>query len=1038
MQKLTKVYEKRIATSSDRLLAPLLNPQSIALEVSVYEVAGPPISYAEAKSANYTPIVTGDSWGAMWDTTWFKIKASVPADWIGEQVVALVNLSFDHHEGFGREGLVYLNDKPFTAINRNRQSIPLLENAQGGEEVEFFIEAASNPQAQWEWTDGDKLLPDYGGKALFELKTAQLATRNEDVYQLMIDYKCCHQAMLELPSSSPRRGQLLRALNHVCTQLEKQTAQAVLEGRRILEPVLEKRNGDTNHQISAVGHCHIDTAWCWPLRETIRKCARSFSSALRLMEKHPHYKFVCSQPQQYAWMKEYYPSIYADIQAAVKRGQWDPIGCMWIEADCNIPSGESLVRQILHGKLFYEQEFGVEIKDLWLPDVFGYAASLPQILVKSGVDSFLTQKISWSDTNKFPHHTFNWEGLDGTQIFTHFPPVDTYNCEIKAKDLMRSQENFQDSDRASRALVPYGYGDGGGGPTDEQLETLKRWENFEGMPTVETATITEFFDKAKEDAVDPPVWRGELYLELHRGTLTSQAKNKYWNRKCELLLRDVEFLQTVASVVSPEELIEVDPATERQVYDVPSFINEKAGSPTAIALDRAWKLLLLNQFHDIIPGSSINWVYQDSDKDYETINTIGNTLLAAASKRVSNEIDTSAIDEPIVAWNTLAHDRSEIVTLPDGSPVAVKVPQSGYTTFSATNHENDLSKVELTQYGSEFTVNNGLIEVTLNAQGNLTSLVDLNTERQVLAEQSLANLFQLHHDIPNFWNAWDVDVFYTENTEDLTSNGKLTLLEQHDLRCTFLLELPFGSSKITQKITINAGSKRIDFDTEVDWQERNRLLKVSFPTDIHSLRASYDIQFGHVERPTHDNTSWDEAKFEVPVHQWADLSEGDYGVSVLNDSKYAMDIHKNIMRLTLLKSANAPDPEADKGTHTFSYALYPHTGTLQQSDVIEQAAAFNSPLILQEADQSTGKLPSEKSILKIDRLGVQLTALKLSEKDNTPVTRVLETRNTRGNVSITSDILTGQPTPADLLERPTGMSLETKIKPFEILTHRWE
>lgn len=1038
MQKLTKVYEKRIATSSDRLLSPLLNSQRIALDVSAYEVAGPPISYTEAKVATYKPIEGGASWGAMWDTTWFKVKATVPTNWAGEQVVALINLSFDHHEGFGREGLIYLNDKPFTAINRNRQSIPLFESARGGEEIEFFIEAASNPQAQWGWTDGDSLLPDYGGKALFELKTAQMATRNEDVYQLMIDYKCCHEAMLELPSSSPRRGQLLRALNEVCTQLEKQNIDAVIEGRRILKPVLEKRNGDTNHQISAVGHCHIDTAWCWPLRETIRKCARSFSTALRLMEKHPHYKFVCSQPQQYAWMKEYYPSIYADIKVAVERGQWDPIGCMWIEADCNIPSGESLVRQILHGKQFYEQEFGIEVKDLWLPDVFGYAASLPQILVKSGVDSFLTQKISWSDTNKFPHHTFNWEGLDGTQIFTHFPPVDTYNCEIKAKDLKHSEENFQDSDRASRALIPYGYGDGGGGPTDEQLETLKRWENFEGMPTLETSTITEFFDKAKEDAIDLPVWRGELYLELHRGTLTSQSNNKYWNRKCELLLRDAEFLQTIASIVSPGELIETDPALDRQVYDVPAYIKEKSESPTAIALDRAWKLLLLNQFHDIIPGSSIKWVYQDSDKDYETINNIGNTILAAASERIVDKIDTSNIVNPLVAWNTLAHQRSEIVSLPDGTPIEVTVPQCGYTTFSEADYTSDLTKVSLTNDGAGFIVDNGLIYLSINSSGNITSLIDLDTQREALADQSLANLFQLHHDIPNFWNAWDVDVFYTENTEDLVNGATLTLLEEHDLRCAFLLELPFGSSKITQRITINAGTKRIDFDTEVDWQERNRLLKVAFPTDIHSLRASFDIQFGHVERPTHDNTSWDEAKFEVPVHQWADLSEGDYGVAVLNDSKYAMDIHKNIIRLTLLKSANAPDPEADKGTHTFSYALYPHTGTLQQSDVIEQAAAFNSPLILQEADQGSGELPPEKSLLCIDRAGVQLTALKLSEKDNTPITRILETRNTRGNISISSDILTGKPTPADLLERANGNSLETKIKPFEILTHRWE
>ncbi|MFC4994624.1 alpha-mannosidase [Rubritalea tangerina] len=1038
MQKLTKVYEKRIATAAERLLNPLIYPKSIPLEIAAYEVAGPPISYEEAKDATYAPIAEGQSWGAQWDTTWFKVTTTIPNDWANESVVARINLSFDHHEGFGREGLIYLDGTPTTAINRNRQAIPLADPSQGGEVIEFFIEAAANPGAQWGWTDGELLDPKYGGDHLYALKTAQLSTKSNTAYQLSIDFNCCHQAMLVLPETSPRRGQLLRALNEVCTQLEKQSPEALESARAILANVLSKRNGDTNHQISAVGHCHIDTAWCWPLRETIRKCARSFSSALRLMEKHPHYTFVCSQPQQYAWMKAYYPSIYQDIKAAIKRGQWEAIGCMWIEADCNIPSGESLVRQTLHGKQFYQQEFDLEITDLWLPDVFGYAASLPQILVKSGVDSFLTQKISWSDTNKFPHHTFQWQGLDGTKIFTHFPPVDTYNCQLTAKDLKRSEENFQETDRATRALIPYGYGDGGGGPTDEMLESLKRWENFEGLPKVETSTVKEFFAAAKVDAIDLPTWRGELYLELHRGTLTSQAKNKLGNRKGELLLRDAEFLQTIASIVNPGELLESDPAPDRAVYDVPAHIHEKESSITAVALDRAWKLLLLNQFHDIIPGSSINWVYQDSDRDYETIQAIGNAVLTSASQRVSQQIDTSEIQDPLVVWNTLAHERTEIIALPDGELTEITVPQCGYTTISASNPPKQSSpKLTLTQSPSGFIINNGLIEITLNHDGTIQSLIDLELNRETLSGP--ANLFQLHHDIPNFWNAWDLDVFYTENTENLNSPKSLHLHNTNDLQCIFTLKFAFGDSTLTQKMTISAGTKRIDFDTEVNWQERDRLLKVAFPTNIHSLRASYDIQFGHVERPTHDNTSWDAAKFEVPVHQWADLSEGDYGVAILNDSKYAMDIREHTMRLTLLKSANAPDPEADRGTHRFSYALYPHAGTLQQSDVIEQASAFNSPLLVQPTEQSEGKLPSTQSLIKIDKPGVQLAALKLSEKSQKPVTRIVETRNSRGPITISSPILQAAPTPTDLLERPLeNIPHQTSIQPFEIQTHIWQ
>lgn len=1044
MQKLPKVTEERIAVAADRFIQPLIHRSKIEFSIEAAHVHGEPITWEEASKLEYKPFNIGDEWGARWDTTWFKFNATVPADWAGEEVVALISLSFgDYHEGFGREGIVWIDGKPITAVNRKREAVPLLEKANGGETIEFYVEAAANPSAQMFWGDGDLLMPDYHGKPLFQLKNAQLSTRDEQAYQLYMDFTSANSAMRLLPENQPRRGQLRRALNHACQILDLGNPDCIAPAREALKEVLAKQNGDTTHKITAVGHAHIDTAWVWPLRETVRKCARTFSTALRNMEKYPDFKFVCSQPVQYLWMKEYYPSIYEDIKAAVKRGQWEIVGSMWIEADCNITSGESLVRQLIHGKNFFQEEFGIETKDLWLPDVFGYAAALPQILRKSGVDWFLTQKISWSDTNKFPHHTFNWEGLDGTSIFTHFPPVDTYNCELQAEEINRSQVNFNDNDRATRALIPFGHGDGGGGPTSEQIERARRWENFEGLPQVEMGTVLDFFAKAKEDAVDPPVWKGELYLELHRGTLTSQAYTKMMNRRCELLLRDAEMLQVIAAQLGCKELITEDPATENvPVYDVAGHISEKT-TVTDQALDRAWKILLLNQFHDIIPGSSIHWVYEDCKIDYPNVEKIALAVREAGMKKLAENVDTSAVENPVVVFNSLSHSREEIVELPSGDLQFVNAPSCGHTVVSASGSAlpESISPVSASASDGSIELNNGLVKLNINQDGLITSFYDLENEREVILEGEVGNLFQIHKDYPNRWNAWDVDFFYKESVENLTENGTVELVSQSDLRAVVRITRTFSKSKVSQDVIINAGSRRVDFQTEVDWQESDRLLKVAFPVDVASYRASYEIQYGHVERSTHDNTSWDVAKFEVPAHKWADLSESDYGVSLLNNCKYAYDIDGSVMRLTLLKAANAPDPVADKGTHHFTYSLFPHAGSLQEGGVIEEAYALNVPLITQETDQHTGSLGAEKSYFAVDRPGVFIEAVKKAEKSDDVIMRFYEGYQSRGNVRVSANLSdSAQISEVDMLERnPVPLesnngSTEMKIKPFEIKT----
>ncbi len=748
------------------------------------------------------------------------------------------------------------------------------------------------------------------------------------------------------------------------------------------------------------------------------------------MAEYPDYVFCCSQPQQYAWMKEYYPTIYEGIKQAVKRGQWEPIGSMWIEPDCNLPSGESLVRQILHGKNFFLDEFGYETTELWIPDVFGYSAALPQIMRQAGIDSFVTQKISWNQFNKFPHHTFLWEGLDGTRIFSHFPPADTYNADITAKQLHYVETNFREHDRANRSLLVYGWGDGGGGPTKGMLEAAARLRDFEGLPKVTLEKVSAFLAKAKEDAQDLPVWVGELYLELHRGTYTTQARNKRGNRKSEHLLHDAEFF----SVLAPGVTVVEDNAA-RTVYDV----TPRGVHSVEAYLDRAWKLLLLNQFHDIIPGSSISWVYEDSGRDYETIARLCEAITAPARRQLAAEIDTTAAERPVIVFNTMAFPRTEVVSLPDGGNVWVEVGPCGYAVndLAASNH---FQPVQVSAAAGSITLDNGILRVCLDQDGQLVEVYDQRAKRQVLASGSVGNLLQLHRDHPNLWDAWDIDIHAAETVEDITALSLMEIVEDGPLRAVVRLERRFGRSSLTQRVSLRAGSARLDFETNVNWQESHRLLKVAFPVNVRSMRATYETQFGHVERPTHRNTSWDLARFEVCGHQWADLSEGDYGVALLNDCKYGHDILGHTMRLSLLRSPGAPDPTADRGAHQFTYSLFPHAGSFQEGGVITEARALNAPLHLVMAENRSGPRPSKECFFGVDCPAVMIDTVKKAEKEDAIIVRLFEAHQTRGPVTFKTSLPVRSISTADLMERTlqtlecTEGSVTFNIAPFEIVT----
>ncbi|MEO5916343.1 MAG: glycoside hydrolase family 38 C-terminal domain-containing protein [Luteolibacter sp.] len=1005
--------ETRIELAEDRFILPLLYPEKRPLRAAMWEAPGEPVIYQDAVRQEFAEVAEGVAWGREWGTAWFRFRGEIPAAWTGREVVALVDLSFENEEGFGREGQVWMDGKPVIAVSRYRSAIPL---AAGGA-VDFFVEASANPSSEWHWDNGNRNDPD---ERLFRLREAKLAVFDREVFSFLMDFRVCREAMLELPADGTRRARLLRGLDKACRLMERGNREWLKAASEILTPLLASKNGDTVHRITATGHAHIDTAWCWPLRETIRKCARTFSTALAYMALHPDYKFSCSQPVQYLWMKAHYPSIFEGIREAVKRGQWEPIGSMWVEPDCNVPSGESLVRQLIHGKEFFEREFGVTTRDLWLPDVFGYSAALPQILAKAGVDRFLTQKISWNDTNRFPHHTFLWEGIDGTRVFSHFPPVNTYNARVQAKELAKAERQFAQKDRASRSLMPYGYGDGGGGPTVEMIERIRRWENFEGMPTVEFGTVNGFFDAAEADIEDPPVWRGELYLELHRGTYTSQAHNKWMNRRCELLLRDAEFFDAITSVLSPGELLDSDPFPQRTVWDVPGHSPAKETSLTAMALDRAWKLLLLNQFHDILPGSSIGRVYQESRRDYEVIETIALAVRNAGIRRLLDD------GEAFTVFNTLAQARSEVIDC-DGVPVRVEVPSCGYVTILNPTH--DVMPVEVRETSDGWRVENGLVAMEIAANGVISSVVDLRVGRETLSGPS--NEFHLLRDYPNRWSAWDIEASAMEDFEIVGNDAQGRLLESGPLRVVLEFVRAFGKSLITQRVVLTAGSARIDFDTTVDWQERDHVLKVSFPLAIQTDFATCEIQSGHVRRPVHRNTGWDAARFEISIQRWIDLAETDYGVALLNNGTFGCDVLGNRIRLTLLKSASAPDPTADIGVHRRTFSLFPHSGNTLQGGVVEAALALNVPLLVGKGNL---KGPGSHSWLSVDQPGITLEAFKRSEDGRDLILRLLEAGGRRTPMEVSSDLgdLTLEET--DLLERPvTGTG---EFRAFDIRTFR--
>ncbi len=931
-----------------------------------------PIPFGDLGNREWRPITVGERWGALWESAWFRFQGEVPADWPLADAYFLVDTE--------SEACVYSpTGEPLCGLTTgdqlSRKALFPVTGAQLEERrASLLVEGAAN----------------LGGIRESRLKEARLVRLRRDRWELYHDAAFLSDLMRTLPDDHPRRVRILYALNEAVNRYGRGTPAEVAGAREALGPVLRKPANASADRVTALGHAHMDVAWLWPLRETVRKITATFATALRYMDEYPEYRFGASQPQLYAFVKQHHPGLYERVRQAIADGKWEPQGCMWVEADCNICSGESLVRQCVHGKRFFRDEFGVDIDHLWLPDVFGYSAALPQILGKCGVRYFLTQKISWNQFNTFPHHTFLWEGIDGTCVFTHFPPADTYNGNCAPRELVRSSRNFAQKDRTDRWIYPFGFGDGGGGPSRHHLEALRRAADCEELPRTTQGFARDFFADAEAAITDLPLWRGELYLELHRGTLTTQALSKRFNRRCELGLRDAELLAALAGEGYPAE-----------------------------AFDRLWKTVLLNQFHDIIPGSSIGWVYRDSRAQYEQVLVEVAEWSGIAERAMATRVDTQGDGRPIVLFNTLSWERTDTARVPlgpgedaitiaaaDGQAlptqtvgsdpgrealVRTTVPSVGHAVVFVRPGGEPPPANPLT--AAERLLENELLRAEFDEQGHLCRLLDKQNEREVLPAGCVGNRFALYEDKPVAWDAWDVDIYYEEKAPEIAALVSTEVGEAGPIRASVRHHKRVSNSVIRQEVRLAAGSRRLEFATEVDWDETDRMLRTSFPVDVRADAASFEIQYGHVTRPTHRNTSWDMARFEVVAHKWIDLSEPGYGVALLNDCKYGHKVLDNVLDLNLLRSPKSPDPDADIGHHAFTYALLPHAGMLHESDTVRQAYELNVPLRAVVADAHPGDLPARHSWLSLEcgpDANVILEVLKQADDGNGLILRLYE------------------------------------------------
>ncbi len=1001
---------------------PAVYPMRMPLAVTAWQAPGEPVPVATGMAAAHEPISPGTPWGRPWSTWWFELSGTVPAEYAGRIVEVVIDLGFGTSQpGFSAEGMLYdVHGVPLKGVHPCNRWYRVSESAAGGESIQLHLEAAANPTV----LDGSFRPTPLGDPAtagsdpLYRLGAVELCVFGPEVFALAMDLDVLLDLAQELPADDARRAQVLAAVGDALVTIDvRDLPGSAFAARAVLAPALSAPARASAQQLTAVAHAHIDSAWLWPVRETRRKCARTFANVTALAEYYPELVFACSSAQQYRWIRDEVPQVWERIVAAAQEGSWEPVGGMWVEPDGVIPSGESLARQLLYGQRFFRAEFGKVCSGMWLPDSFGYSGSYPQIATLGRAQWFLTQKISWNDTNTFPHHTFWWEGIDGTRILTHFPPADTYNADLGGADVHRSSRQFLDKARSRKSLVPFGFGDGGGGPEREMLERARRLADLDGSPQVQLGTAAGFFSGLREEyGAAAPTWTGELYLELHRGTLTSQRGMKAGNRRCEALLRQAELVWTMAVVRGLAEW----PGAE---------------------LAEIWERVLLLQFHDILPGSSIAWVHAEANADYARLGEKLDALIAEGLRLLGGGV-----------LNAGPFARRELITV-SGTPTLVAAPalSSGAAVEVEAEHPCTLSRE-----GSGVTLSNGLVSLSVDAGGTLSSIVDhRHGDRQVLPAGLPGAELRLHQDVPLKWDAWDLDKAHALRWCSPVAEG-VSVVDEGPLRVSLETTATVGSSAIVQRLTITADSPRIDVEVHVDWRERDRALAAYLPVSVLAHESTAEIQYGHLRRPTHENTSWEAARFEMVAHRWLHVGETGWGVGVVNESTYGHSVRRTVtdsgenvtmLRLTLLRSPQFPDPHADAGSHVLRFGIVPGADV---AETIRHGYAVNLPLVAQPAAAGTG---AGAPFVTVDDPGAVIEAVKLAEDGSGDViVRLYESLGGRRRVSLRPAFEVAAVVETDLLEEdsavldgrrallpgsdPAAMPIELALKPFQLVTLR--
>ncbi len=1011
----------------------------------------PAFHYTELMDPMDEPPVGADVDYSVWETvspnsywsrqdTNFVLRTTfeIPVAWDNEAPLALYLPLGDVGSFSHPEALVYIDGVAYATCDRHHQEILLRRRWQDGETYQLALHGWSGNQHP------------QGEIGRFLMRTCYIVQIDQPTRDFVILARNALEVANTVDANDPVRSHLLNALDDAFKQVDLREPigdafyQSIGQAMQTLQVGVQNAGPALDVHITATGHAHIDVAWLWTLGQTRLKAGRTFYNVMRFMEQFPHYRFNQSTAQLYDYVRQDYPTLFEAIKDRVAEDRWEVIGGMWVEADCNLSGPESLARQFLLGTSFFRKHFGDNVMTpvLWLPDVFGYAWNLPQLIKEAGLEYFFTIKIGWSQYNRLPYDTFWWQGLDGTQVLTHFSTTpESHNLEARATynayptpgTAIGTWRRFQQKDESHDVLMVYGYGDGGGGPTREMLENIQVMGELPGVPHVQSGKVRDFFTQVEADSGEKlPVWNGELYLELHRGTYTTQSRNKRANRQSEFLLHDAEALAVLAKLLDSS-------------YTYP-----------AETFQKAWELVCLNQFHDIIPGSSITAVYRESLQQYAEVRTMTEQARDAALQAIAGKHNghvlivnpTSFARTDLAFWpHHLAEGKrferiGGVITqkTTDGTWIGVG-EIAPYSVVALSVVDGEPVTPETSLHIAPDILKNDYVRVEINAGGDITRIYDRLYEREVMPPDTLSNQFLAFEDRPLNWDAWDVDIFYDDKVYFAEPAESIRVIESGPLRGTVEIKRRILNSSYVQRISLSYNSPRIDFDTEIDWHEKHILLKAAFPVDVLSPHATYEIQWGNVERPTHRNTSWDWARFEMAAQKWVDLSEGDYGVSLLNDSKYGHAIHDNVIQISLLRGPIQPDPQADQGHHRFAYSLLPHTGSWGRR-TIAHAYALNDSLLAVTGTVGEAVARPAEGLLSVDGENVVIETVKWAEDGDGIIIRLYECMRRRGTTTLRTGFPLADAQRTNLVEEyqyaleVTDNTVTFDIHPYQIVTLR--